>query len=81
MPGGFQVWWRLALLRMGEQWAARSRGEQGGHRGLGNQGERGDCRATESWRVHESGEGKKFHVTFLRNKKQLAVIITNTIIL
>ena len=31
--GGFQVWWMLALLRMGEQRAARSRGEQGGPRG------------------------------------------------
>lgn len=57
MLGGFQVWWMLALLRMSEQRAARSRGEQGGHRGLGNQGERGDCRATESWRVHELGRG------------------------
>ena len=45
------------MLRMGEQRAARSRGEQGGHRGLGNQGDRGDCRATESWRVYESGAG------------------------
>lgn len=38
-------------------WATgnQKQGEQGGHRGLGNQGERVGCRATESWRVYESG--------------------------
>ena len=52
--GGFQVWRRLVLRRMGEQRAPRSRGSR---EATGDSGIRvtAGCRATESWRAYESG--------------------------